>query len=118
VSIQSKNGVRFHDPILDALQVASEQLGVTLTITSGVDGPHSGVFDPHHSGRAYDVRSQDLSDKQAVLGAIMDAFQDGAVWHQDGGLMTTNFFGWLEDAGTTNEHLHVQVRRSVQPTPN
>lgn len=34
-----------------------------------------------------------------------------------GGLATALFFGWLENAGTPNEHFHFQVRRGMEVPP-
>lgn len=113
--ISTKDGVRFHDPILDALQLASESLGIDLVITCGQEG-HP-LTDPHTEGRAYDVRSRDLTDKSGVLFAIMRAFNDGPLAGKDGGLVTDHYFGWLENAGQADEHFHVQVRRGASSTP-
>ena len=79
-----------------------------LTITSACDGAHSGPDDPHHTGNAFDVRSQDQSDKPAVLLAVMQAL--GTPSASSGGYVTEKFFGWLEQAGTANEHFHFQLR--------
>lgn len=94
--------------ILRALAAVSNKLGLTLTITSGTDGIHSGPSDPHHRGEAYDVRSHDLVDTQAVLTAIMDEL--GQPSPSSGGYVTAKFFGWLEAAGTDNAHFHFQLR--------
>lgn len=111
--LATKPGVRFFDPILNAIQIASEQLGFDLIITSGTDGTHSGLSDPHHSGRAYDVRSHDLASKDGVLLTIMLALNDGPLLPGDGGIVTEHFFGWLENVGQDDEHFHIQVRRGV-----
>lgn len=111
--ITTKPGVRFFDPILNAIQIASEQLGYGLMITSGTDGQHSGLSDPHHMGRAYDVHSHDFVNKDSVLLTIMLALNDGPTSVADGGLITEHFFGWLENAGQDDEHFHLQVRRGV-----
>lgn len=95
--------------ILRALAEVSKTLGLDLTITSGTDGDHSGESDPHHLGAAYDVRSHDLINKQDVLTAIME--QLGQPSPSSGGYVTAKFFGWLEQAGTDNEHFHFQLRR-------
>lgn len=115
--LATKSGVRFNDAILNALQIASEWLGITLTVTSGEDGLHSGPNDPHHDGRAYDVRSYDIANKDAVLTAVMRAFNDGPLAAADGGIVTSRFFGWLENAGLPNEHFHFQWRHGVPSTP-
>jgi hypothetical protein len=112
--VRVKPGVQFSTiasagfRILAALNTTAETLGHDLTITSGTDGEHSGSDDPHHSGNAYDVRSQDIADKQAVLLAVMNAL--GTPTPGSGGYVTENFFGWLEQAGTANEHFHFQLR--------
>lgn len=89
--------------LLGAIDAASFQLNMDLTITSACDGEHSGPTDPHHRGEAYDVRSHDFSesDKRLVLATIM------------GKLEPTRFFGFLEAAGTENEHLHFQVTKGT-----
>jgi hypothetical protein len=90
--------------ILSAIQQASQHCAVDLTITSGTDGEHSGPADPHHTGNAYDVRSHDLTDemKQAVLAYMMDTV-----------LGWDRFYGFIEAAGTDNEHFHVQVKKGT-----
>lgn len=105
--IQIKPGVSFAIiapagyRILAALKAAGERLDLDLTITSGCDGVHSGPTDPHHTGEAYDVRTHDLGDAtQSVLEAVLE--QIGA-----------SFFGFLEDPGTPNEHLHFQRRKGL-----
>jgi hypothetical protein len=87
--------------ILAALVYAATRCGHDLTITSACDGTHSGVEDPHHRGEAYDVRTHDLPDPQLALTTITQ-------W-----LGEDRFFGWLEAAGTANEHIHVQVKKGV-----
>lgn len=72
-----------------------------LTITSACDGEHSGLDDPHHRGEAYDVRSHDLINKQRTLEAIMACFE------------LDKFFGFIEDSGTDNEHIHIQVKKGT-----
>lgn len=94
--------------ILRALTAVSNSSGVDFTITSGTDGVHSGLSDPHHSGCAYDVRSHDLTNKQDVLTAVMQEL--GQPSASSGGYVTAKFFGWLEQAGTDNEHFHFQLR--------
>lgn len=101
--------------ILAAVQQAAQECYHDLTITSACDGDHSGPDDPHHLGSAYDIRSHDLPDKLTALYRIMldlsaMPFDDT----RQSAITTELFFGWLEDAGTPNEHLHVQLRHGKQ----
>ena len=91
---------------------ALASVGYDFVITSGTDGAHSGPDDPHHLGCAYDVRSHDFSDerKQDVLFAVMCQFEGTPIRVLGGGWTTPKFFGWLEAAGTPNEHFHFQLR--------
>lgn len=93
--------------ILEVLRDVAQRLQVDLTITSGSDGLHSGPTDPHKSGEAYDVRSQDLSPavKQAVLGAIWSGLMPDATHRK--------FYAFLEAPGTSNEHFHCQRRNAT-----
>jgi hypothetical protein len=90
--------------ILSALDHVSELCKLDLTITSACDGLHSGLDDPHHRGEAYDVRSHDLTPEQKdqVLTEVM-AF-----------LGFERFYGFIESAGTANEHFHFQIRKGTQ----
>lgn len=89
-----------------------------LTITSACDGEHSGPDDPHHLGEAYDVRSHDYdaATKHAILIDVMITLEDGEPVAKDGGWVTEHFFGWLEQAGTPDEHFHFQLRRGMTIT--
>lgn len=87
--------------ILAAIEHAVETIAHDLTITSACEGEHSGPNDPHHRGEAYDVRTQDLPDKQLALDAIM------------GFLGEIRFFGFIENQGGPPEHIHVQVRHGI-----
>lgn len=89
--------------ILSAIDQTAAELRLDLTITSGSDGEHSGPTDPHHSGEAYDVRSQDMTEdvKQKVITSIMDK------------LGFEQFYGFLEAAGTPTEHFHIQRKRGT-----
>lgn len=102
--------------LLSALQTAAFQLNCDFLITAGTNGTHSGPDDPHYGGRAYDVHSKSFSEpeKQSILRSIMAALNDGEPQPGSGGLLTNYFFGWLEGAGTANEHFHIQQRRGTQ----
>ena len=111
--IRVKDGVEFTQiapggfAILSAVQRCASLLQIDLTITSACDGEHSGPTDPHHRGEAYDVRSHDMTpeQKQDVLGNIMAT------------LGWDSFYGFLEAAGTNNEHFHFQVKKgTIYPT--
>jgi len=87
--------------ILAALEFCADLLKHDITITSACDGAHSGENDPHHFGRAYDVRIHDWDDPQALLKELVDT------------LGTEKFFAWIEDANTPNAHLHCQLRHGL-----
>lgn len=105
--------------MLSAIEGAARACRVDLTITSACDGEHSGPDDPHHRGEAYDVRAHGLSDWQKV--SVLDAILRACTAPGEGppaegstiavGWTTAQFFGFLEAAGTDNEHLHVQLRK-------
>lgn len=119
--LKVKDGVQFTTiapagfRLLAAFDNACIQLGFSLTITSACDGEHSGPLDPHHTGEAYDVRSQGIDDKDQVLLAVLNQFGHPTP-AEGGGYTTAYFFGWLEQAGTANEHFHFQRRKgSIYP---
>ena len=109
--INIKDGVTFvYSPgglvILQAIKENSKMLNRDLTITSGSDGIHSGPEDPHHFGNAYDVRSHGLDDltKRQFLANLNNL------------LPTRQFYYFLEDEMTDNEHFHIQVRKGIDFT--
>lgn len=120
--VRTKDGVQFATispggfTLLSAFWHAAQTLGHDITITSGTDGAHSGTDDPHHLGRAYDVRTQGFN-AQAILSGVMaeliDSPVDKVTPAEGGGFVTQYFFGWIEDAGQANEHAHFQVRRGM-----
>jgi|SRR6267142_833567 len=93
--------------ILRALDVASKLLGYDITITSACDGEHSGPGDPHHLGRAYDIRCHDVPDKQHLWITVANLLAD-----VDPG----KFYSFIEDIDTPNEHIHIQVRHGLEIT--
>ena len=107
--VRVKEGVQFGViapggfAILAAITGAATRLAMDLTITSGSDGPHSGVDDPHHRGEAYDLRSHDLTaeEKAAVVADVMATLG----WER--------FYGFLEAPGAEGEHIHVQVAKGT-----
>lgn len=91
----------FH--ILSALEMVAARLSHDLTITSACDGEHSGPDDPHHRGEAYDVRSHDLDQvSHAQLVNLTNLYLNAA-----------KFYAFIEDEGTPNEHMHVQLRHGI-----
>ena len=89
--------------LLHAIQSAADSLSVDLTITSGTDGTHSGLADPHHRGEAYDLRVHDFpADLQQK---ILEHIQE---------IAGPSFFAFIEDPGTSNLHIHCQVRKGTK----
>jgi hypothetical protein len=107
--VRTKAGVLFFQiapagfRILSAIDQTAAALSTDLVITSGTDGEHSGPADPHHTGEAYDVRSQGFSPelKQAILNGVMVK------------LGFDRFYGFIEDPGTDNEHFHFQRKKDT-----
>jgi hypothetical protein len=108
--LRIKNGVEFTTiapggfRILAALDQAAKLSTVDLWITSACDGEHSGPADPHPKGEAYDVRTHDLEParKNGLVKFVMSI------------LGFERFYGFLEDAGTPNEHAHFQVKKGTE----
>lgn len=92
--------------LLGAIERCARAIGTDLTITSACDGAHSGPLDPHHRGEAYDIRTHGFREaqKQAIV----------AYLRQDLG---SGFFAFLEAPGTTNEHIHAQLRKGTVYPP-
>jgi hypothetical protein len=87
--------------ILWALTEIATQEEFDVTITSACDGLHSGPDDPHHHGEAYDVRCHDMLDPAILLQDIQHI------------LGTAKFFAFIEEPGSPNEHIHIQLRRGA-----
>lgn len=85
---------------LKCCEWTAEEVGHVVTITHGTDGQHSGAIDPHLFGFAFDVRTHDQINPHVTLGVLAQAL--GPEWYV-----------FLEDAGTANEHLHAQVRKDL-----
>ena len=130
--VRIKPGVRFDDPnnpgtpmiapggfvLLGAFASAARKLGQDFEITSGTDGEHTGPEDPHKEGKAYDGHSKNFNNKEVVIQLILSLADDScSPFATSGGWATTYFFGWLEDAGTPNEHFHFQQRHGVEYPP-
>jgi len=108
--VRVKDGVQFAViapggfRLLAAIDATAQGIAHDLTITSGTDGEHSGPDDPHHRGEAYDVRTNDLPDKQHALDVLKAEI---------GPL----FYAFIEDPGTPNEHIHCQVNKGTTFPP-
>lgn len=85
--------------ILEVLKKISGDLGRDITVTSGSDGVHSGPNDPHYSGNALDIRTNDMPPpvKKVVLGLLLSD-------------LGPKFSGFIENPGKPGEHIHVQRR--------
>ena len=91
--------------ILSALDLTAKEIGHDLTVTSALDGTHSGPEDPHPYGNALDVRTHDLSSPQHALETLK--VQLGPL-----------FYAFLEDPDDRdgNIHIHAQILKgSVYP---
>jgi len=121
-TLRVKLGVKFDriDPagfrILGSLDRIVRALPFDLTITCGSDSHPAS--DPHTLGRAYDVRTHDLTpeQKQQVLRDLLLDLQEhdlDAPMEVSGGLATSHFFGWIEHPNTSDEHLHAQQRKGT-----
>lgn len=89
--------------ILGVLKRLAPTYDFDITITSARDGVHSGPDDPHHSGEAFDVRSNGLNSLQ-----VARLLHDVQV-----GLYTATprrFYAFYEAAGAPNAHIHIQRR--------
>ena len=88
--------------ILGALDQFAKQF-FDLWITSACDGAHSGPMDPHKLGKAFDVRTHGFSQgqKYQLISEVMRVLG----WE--------HFYGFLEAAGTANEHAHFQQAKGT-----
>lgn len=89
--------------ILDVLKRLVQSYSFDVTITSARDGIHSGPDDPHHTGEAFDLRTNTLTDdqKRLLLADLQSTLYVST---------PRRFYAFLEDAGGPNEHIHVQRR--------
>jgi len=103
--------------ILAALDRIALHWSRDLCLTSGTDGIHSGSVDPHKTGEAYDVRSNDCTnaDEKQRLAHMMIVelctSPGELVFASSGGWANDHFFAFVEDPGGPNEHIHVQRRK-------
>jgi hypothetical protein len=90
--------------LLSAIDLTAKEIEHDLTVTSALDGTHSGPNDPHLRGDALDIRTKDLPNPQHALETLKD---------QLGPL----FFAWIENADGDNAHIHCQVRKNTVYPP-
>ena len=94
--------------ILDTLKRLVPAYPFDVTITSARDGVHSGPADPHHSGEAFDLRTNTLTDDQTI-----DLLTDiRRLLYKT----PRKFYAFLEAPATANEHIHCQKRKGVTYT--
>lgn len=94
--------------ILDALKRLVPAYDFDVTITSAADGEHSGPTDPHHSGEAFDLRTNTLT--QAQKWRLLTDLRK--VLYRD----ARRFYAFLEAGGAPGEHIHVQRRAGTTYT--
>jgi hypothetical protein len=94
--------------LLSAISLTAKEINHDLTITSACDGLHSGIDDPHHLGRAYDIRTHDLPNPEYALQTLQ--VQLGPL-----------FYAFIEDPDDithadpdkSNMHIHCQVKKGT-----
>ena len=94
--------------ILEVLKRLTAGYPFDVTITSARDGAHSGPGDPHHSGQAFDLRTNTLTDDQkaTLLTDLRETLYK----------TPRKFWVDLEAPGQPHEHIHVQRRKGVTYT--
>ena len=94
--------------ILEILKSLVDSYPFDVTITSARDGVHSGPADPHHTGQAFDLRTNTLfnEQKQLLLTSLRARLYKNP----------RRFYVTLEAAGTSNEHIHCQKRKGTTYT--
>lgn len=91
--------------ILDLLKRLVVTYDFDITITSARDGDHSGPLDPHKTGEAFDLRTNDLSSGQKSR--LLNDLQAGLYREP------RRFYAFLENPGAPTEHIHVQRRNAT-----
>lgn len=94
--------------ILDELKRVARAVPFDVAITSARDGEHSGPLDPHKTGEAFDIRTNNL--KPAYKLQLLKALQDAL--YRD----PRRFYAFLENPGTATEHIHCQRRKGTAYT--
>lgn len=75
-------GNPYTDEILTAVQRAYGEIGLHVSLTSGLDGDHTTPYTLHHQGRALDVRRWGVKNVDALaarLRALLPKFYDVVV---------------------------------------
>lgn len=91
--------------ILDLLKRLAPTYDFDITITSARDGEHSGPLDPHKSGEAFDLRTNDLTGSQKLR--LLNDLQAGLYREP------RRFYAFLENPDALNEHIHIQRRNAT-----
>jgi hypothetical protein len=86
--------------LLSALDLTAKEIEHDLTVTSALDGTHSGPDDPHLHGNALDIRTHDLPDPEHALQTLIVQ-------------LGPRFYAFMEDAESDNAHIHCQVARGT-----
>lgn len=99
--------------LLAALEVTARRLNLHLVVTCGTDSHPPN--DPHSLGVALDIRTNDqtFETKKLMLNALIAEVSEGALDAPmviSNGLGTSLFWGWIENPGAADEHLHAQLR--------
>lgn len=88
--------------MLAALRKLAAPLGFeAVFITAGTNGQHSGPEDPHYKGNALDIRTHNFPTRVARFD-----FAEAL-----GTELGRQFFAFVEDPDSANEHIHVQVAK-------
>lgn len=122
VPIRFKDGVRLNADapaiafILAALNLAARDVDLKLPedgliITAGRDGQHM-EGSKHYTDEAIDLRSHNFPSRAAAVVFVSRL----------GSILGRRFSVLFEDAGTSNEHFHIQVRKGLKfeadPSPS
>lgn len=87
--------------IIAVIANVAEKRGITLTITSGLDGRHA-EWSGHYQLRCADVRSKTLADKDGIVMDIYTRMEDY--------FPPNRIYVAIHDKGKRNEHIHVQFK--------
>jgi hypothetical protein len=88
--------------MLTTLSLLELPAGVdVVVITAGTNGVHSGPADPHYRGDALDLRTHTFPTRDSK-------FAYAARLNQ---ILGDNFYAFVEDPDSPNEHIHVQVAK-------